>query len=249
MPYYRVHPLPLCTITMPKGYFNYLVFDDCSKRLSVPTYSWLIEGANEPILVDTGCSVKDITDYLGHSKEVEAIAPKDIVTIEDSLAKFGYSTSDIRTIIMTQLHIDHILGASKFPKAKYIVQEEELKFNRNPHPLYARTSTRQIYEGLNIETIRGDTEIVPGVEALFTPGHTPGGQSVAVTTEQGKVVICGMCTIDENFAIEGAIIIPGMHSSPFEAYDSMVKIRKIADTILPLHSQSLQYTESIPQAV
>ena len=246
MQYYKIHPLPLCSITMPKGYFTYMIFDDCSKRLSIPVYSWLIEGASEPILVDVGCSVKDIIDYMGYSKEVENIAPKDILSIEESLAKFSVSTVDIKTIIITQLHIDHILSASKFPNATFIVQEEELKFNRNPHPLYSRTSTKQLYEGLNLETIRGDTEVIPGVEAIFTPGHTPGGQSIAVTTEQGKVVICGMCTIDENFATEGVIIIPGMHSNPFHAYDSMVKIRKIADTILPLHSQSLVHTTSIP---
>jgi len=243
---YRIHPLPLSSLIMPKGYFTYLIFADCAERVRIPTYSWLIEGANEPILVDVGCSAEGILEYMGYSKEVEAIAPKDIVPIEESLAKFGISTLDIKTIIMTQLHIDHILNAKKFPNAKFIVQEEELKFNRNPHPLYARTSMKQLCEGLNFEIIRGDAEVIPGVEVIFTPGHTPGGQSVAVTTEQGKVVICGMCTIDENFDTEGVIIIPGMHSNPFHAYDSMVKIREIADTILPLHSRRLSHTTSIP---
>jgi len=246
MQYCRIHPLPLCSIIMPKGYFTYLIFADCAERVTFPAYAWLIEGANEPILVDVGCSAEGLLKYMDYGKEVEAIAPKEITPIEESLAKFGISTLDIKTIIMTQLHIDHILNAKKFPNAKFIVQEEELKFNRNPHPLYARTSMKQLYEGLNFETIRGDTEVIPGVEVIFTPGHTPGGQSVAVTTEQGKVVICGMCTIDENFATEGEIIIPGMHSDPFQAYDSMVKIREIADTILPLHSQSLVHTTSIP---
>lgn len=247
MQYLKIHPLPMCSIVMPKGYFTYLIFADSSQKVSFPVYSWLIEGADEPILVDVGCSAQEIMEHMGYSKEVEAIAPREIAPIEDSLAKFGLSTLDIKTIIMTQLHIDHILGASKFPNAKFIVQEEELEFNRNPHPMFSRTSTRQLYEGLNLETIRGDTEIIPGVEAIFTPGHTPGGQSVAVTTEQGKVVICGMCTIDQNFTSE-EIIIPGMHSNPLHAYDSMVKIRQIADTILPLHSQSLLNTTSIPQA-
>ena len=246
MQYCRIHPLPLCSITMPKGYFTYLIFADCAKGVSTPVYVWLIEGANETILVVVGCSAEDVIKYVASAQQAEELAPKEIVPIEESLAKFNISTLDIKTVIMTQLHIDHILNVKKFPNAKFIVQEEELKFNRNPHPLYARTSTRQLYEGLNIETIRGDTEIIPGVEVIFTPGHTPGGQSVAVTTEQGKVVICGMCTIDENFADEDVIIIPGMHSNPFHAYDSIVKIRKIADTILPLHSQRLIHTTSIP---
>jgi len=245
---YRIYPLPLCRLTMPKGYFTYLIFADCSEGVSIPVYTWLIEGAEEPILVDVGCSAKEVLKYVASAEQAEELALKDIVPIEESLAGFGISTLDIKTIIMTQLHIDHILNAKKFPNAKFIVQEEELKFNRNPHPLYARTSTKQLCEGLNFETIRGDAEVIPGVEVIFTPGHTVGGQSVAVTTEQGKVVICGMCTIDENFATEGEIIIPGMHSDPFQAYDSMVKIRKIADIILPLHSQRLLNTTSVPQA-
>ncbi len=244
---YRIYPLPLCRLTMPKGYFTYLIFANCSEGVSIPVYTWLIEGAKEPILVDVGCSAKEVLKYAASAQQAKDLALKDIVPIEESLAKFGISTLDIKTIIMTHLHIDHILNAKKFPNAKFIVQEAELEFNRNPHPLYSRTSTRQIYEGLNLETIRGDTEVIPGVEAIFTPGHSPGGQSVAVNTEQGKAVICGMCTIDENFASEGEIIIPGMHSNPFHAYDSMVKIRKIADTILPLHSQRLLHTTSVPQ--
>jgi N-acyl homoserine lactone hydrolase len=246
MPNYKIHPLPLCKITMPKGYFTYLVFGDCADKVSFPIYSWLIEGANEPILIDVGSSAEEILKYMDYSKEVQAIEPKEIVSIEESLAKFGISTQDIKTVIMTQLHIDHILSAKKFPNAKFIVQEEELRFTQNPHPMFARTSMKQLCDEVNLEVIRGDTEVLPGVETLFTPGHTVGGQSVAVTTEQGKVVICGMCTIDENFANEDVIIIPGMHSSPFDAYDSMVKIKKTADTIIPLHSQRVENIACIP---
>lgn len=245
MQYYRIYPLPLCSIKMPKGYFTYLIFADSADMVSIPVCAWLIEGAKEPVLVDVGCSAEELLKYVPSAEVTRNLAPKDIVPIEESLTKFGISTLDIKTIIVTHLHIDHILNAKKFPNAKFIVQEEELRFARNPHPLYARTSTRQLCEGLNFETIRGDAEVITGVEAIFTPGHTVGGQSVAVTTERGKVVICGMCTIDENFTAEGDIVIPGMHSDPFQAYDSMVKIREIADTVLPLHSQRLLHTVSV----
>jgi glyoxylase-like metal-dependent hydrolase (beta-lactamase superfamily II) len=227
---------------MPKGYFTYLMFADCGDRVSFPICAWLIEGVDEPILVDVGCSTGELLRYVASEKEARGLAPQDIVPIEESLAKFGLSTRDIQTVIVTHLHIDHILGAKKFEHAKFIVQEEELKFNNNPHPFYARTSTKELCEGLNFEAIKGDAQVIPGVEALFTPGHTVGGQSVAVTTEQGNVVICGMCTIDENFVPEGDIVIPGMHANPFQAYDSMVKIKEIADTVFPLHSQRLLHS-------
>ena len=50
-----------------------------------------------------------------------------------------------------------------------------------------------------------------GIEVLLTPGHTPGGQSVAVKTEAGKAVITGLCCNKENFLPGGGIIVPGVH--------------------------------------
>ena len=98
---------------------------------------------------------------------------------------------------------------------------------------------------MNFQIIRGDTQIAPGLEAIFTPGHRFGCQSVAVETELGKVLIAGFCSIDENFSEQGDII-PGNHVDPLQAYDSMVKIRKITQTILPLHSRRLLGIKSIP---
>ena len=132
------------------------------------------------------------------------------------------------------------------PIPKFIVQKEELDFTSNPHPLYAQVRCGDFCDVLNFEIVSGDAEIVPGVEVISTPGHSPGGQSVVVHTSKGKALICGMCTIDENFAYGETIIIPGMISDPFKAYDSMVKIRETADIIIPLHSQSHLTTTSIP---
>jgi hypothetical protein len=59
------------------------------------------------------------------------------------------------------------------------------------------------------------------------------------------VVIVGFCSIDENFSETGDIV-PGLHSNLFDAYNSMVKIRKMADIILPAHSQRVLGIKSIP---
>jgi glyoxylase-like metal-dependent hydrolase (beta-lactamase superfamily II) len=206
----------------------------------------LILGAEEPILVDVGCSANDFSKEVSTPQLLKEIAPQEVISIEESLEKFDLSPKDIKTIILTQLHVDHILNAKKFPNAKFILQKEELEFTMNPHPLYAKVRCGDFCDVLNFEIISGDTEIVPGVEVIFTPGHSPGGQSVVVGTRKGKALICGMCTIDENFADEETVIIPGMISDPFKAYDSMVKISETADIILPLHSQSLFNTISVP---
>jgi glyoxylase-like metal-dependent hydrolase (beta-lactamase superfamily II) len=98
---------------------------------------------------------------------------------------------------------------------------------------------------LNLETVNGDREIFPGVEVIFTPGHTPGTQSVSIATEEGKKVICGFCSLDDNFSDKGDIV-PGIHSDIFKAYDSMVRVRGLGGTIIPLHSERFLNVESIP---
>ena len=238
--FHKIHPIPICRLTVEKGGFLFLHMKEYGKKVSIPVYVWLIEGGGESILVDTACTAEDFSKYTLYAEELEDISP-----IEEALPKAGVSLSDIKTIIITHLDADHILNIRKFPNARLIVQEEEMSFARNPHPFFANKYHQHLYEGLDWETVRGDKEIIPGVEVMFTPGHTAGGQSIAVTTERGKVVIPGLCSIDENYDTE-VVSIPGMHFDPIKAYDSVVRIRKMADVVLPTHSQSLLGTESFP---
>jgi glyoxylase-like metal-dependent hydrolase (beta-lactamase superfamily II) len=41
--------------------------------------------------------------------------------------------------------------------------------------------------------VRGDQEIMPGIELLLTPGHTIGLQSVAVNTAKGTAIVASDC--------------------------------------------------------
>lgn len=80
---------------------------------------------------------------------------------------------------------------------------------------------------------------------LYSPqGHTSGSQSAAIAIEPGRVVIPGLCSIDENYSTD-EVSIPDMHFDPFQAYESVVRIKRMADIVLPTHSQSLVHTKSI----
>lgn len=236
----KIHPIPICRITSDKGGFLFLQMNEYGKKITFPVYVWLIEGGDEPILVDTACTAEEFWKYTLYAKDLEDIEP-----IEEALPRHGVSLSDIKTIIITHLDADHILNMRKFPNARFIVQEEEMNFALNPHPFFAKKYTPHLYEGINWETVNGDKEIIPGVEVIFTPGHTAGSQSVAVDTAQGKMVIPGLCSVDENYDSD-VVSIPDMHFDPFKAYASVVKIREIADRVLPTHSQRLVDTVTIP---
>jgi len=95
--------------------------------------------------------------------------------------------------------------------------------------------------GLNFEVIEGDKEIVEGVRVLFTPGHSAGGQSVVIDTAKGTAIISGFCCIRENFEPPEPlkemvpIILPGIHLNPIELYDNVLKVKSLADILIPIH--------------
>jgi hypothetical protein len=59
------------------------------------------------------------------------------------------------------------------------------------------------FVNLNLELLEGDGNILDGINVVFTPGHTPGGQSVAVDTPEGLAVITGFCCSLEKFSPTG----------------------------------------------
>jgi glyoxylase-like metal-dependent hydrolase (beta-lactamase superfamily II) len=127
------------------------------------------------------------------------------------------------------------------------MQEEEWIFAQAPHPLQSQYYPRELFTGWNKRLIRGDYEIFPGISILHTPGHTPGTQSLAVDTDKGKVVIPGFCCTGHTFE-DPATVLPPNH--PFahwevfapaiavdlsQAYNSALRVKSIADVMLPLH--------------
>ncbi len=87
---------------------------------------------------------------------------------------------------------------------------------------------------------------------IHTPAHTEGGTSVAIDTESGKAVITGFCCIMENFnpppsikGMEMDVIPPGTHVNVYEAYDILIKIRDMADILLPFHEPKFASVDTI----
>ena len=239
---YRIHPLPTVKIYSDKGLFTYL--SGYGEKIWSPVYSFYIEGAKETILVDTGISAEEMKKYAKFATRAE-----DIIPFEIALSKFGLKPEDIDIVIQTHLHSDHCLNTRKCKNARVIVQEEELNFALNPHPLYAGVYQRHWYEGLNFETINGDREIVPGIDAVFLPGHTKGTQGVLMDTQKGRTVIAGFCSLDENFGdknnMASPIVLPGICIDPLKAYESIMKVKKIADYIIPIHSDRFLNVDAI----
>jgi N-acyl homoserine lactone hydrolase len=232
MPEFKIYSLPIMKLTDSHRRLMYL--SGIVEPDAFYAFIFYIEGPRQKILVDAGGSVEAILK--------RGLPAEHISLPAEALKNVGVSPADIDLVICTHLHIDHNALGHSYQRARFIVQKKELEAALNPHPIEAPIfPPREYFVDLDYETIDGDTEVVAGIKILFTPGHTSGGQSVEIDTEKGKVIISGLCTTRNNFWPQKLdprsmpVIPPSIHLDIREAYDSLLRIKREADVIIPLH--------------
>src|SRR5438445_1484056 len=147
--------------------------------LGIPVHGFLVKHPGGAGLVDTGYGtlLELIKDY----RPVNA-------SVAEALHKHDVDPSDIRWIINSHLHFDHCGQNAVFPQAPLYVQRAEYERRHR----YADTPKAWLdYAGARYELLDGEREIVPGVQVLTTPGHTPGHQSIEVETTTGPSLLTG----------------------------------------------------------
>lgn len=192
------------------------------KKYKCVARSMLVETDEDNILIETGCGeVPDAT-----VKEYN-IQRKD--TLIEELERAGHSTNDIDTVINTHLHFDHCGWNRAFKKAKFIVQRSELDYARNPHKFQKGGYYKPSFEGLDYELIQGDYRVAEGVVVLFTPGHSPGHQSVVVSWLGKSIVFCGDTgAVAENILKRNVI---GITTDPVKCLESIDRLRSVPDAL------------------
>jgi N-acyl homoserine lactone hydrolase len=249
----RIRPVTLCRVQADKGTMTYLTY--YGEKIWRPYIFFIIEGAGQNILVDTAIHAEDYKAYHPGCRNLPFEALK---TFEDALSEVSLQPDDIDLVIQTHLHMDHCFNTRKCRNATVLVQEEELRYAEAPHPIFSWLYKKSLLQGLKFETVRGRKEIIPGIEVIPVPGHSPGCQAVSVDTEAGKAVITGFCCIEENFfpaedikervsPFAGyPVIIPGIHYDALRAYESVLQIKELADIVIPMHEPELMGIETIP---
>lgn len=124
-----------------------------------------------------------------------------------NLAAAGIDTKAIDTIIISHYHGDHINGVLKadgslaFPNAEILVPAPEHKFWMNdsemsrasqPRVVAGFKNVRRVISGevlKRVRTYEWDKEVIPGVTAIGTPGHTPGHTSHVVSSGTKSVYV------------------------------------------------------------
>jgi glyoxylase-like metal-dependent hydrolase (beta-lactamase superfamily II) len=115
----------------------------------------------------------------------------------------GIDPSKVETIIITHFHPDHISGlmakdtnAAIFPNAQIHVPAAEYRFWTNPATTAGAAKRIQaVFPGWrNIRQFEGEVEVVPGIRAVNTVGHTPGHTSYHMSSGNQQLIVLGDVT-------------------------------------------------------
>ena len=198
-----------------------------------------------PIVVNTGAKLAVIDTGNGEAAyRASQGANGQFLT---NLAAAGIDANTVDTVIISHYHGDHINGLLKidnslaFPNAEILVPTPEHKYWMDDGEL-SRASTPRI-EGLfknvrrvmrgevlkRLRTYEWDQEVIPGVTAVGTPGHSPGHTCHIVTSGTSKVYVQGDLTHAPFLFVRN----PGWH--PFFDHDPMqaeAMRRKVYDMLV-----------------
>jgi len=209
-------------------------------KVDAASIVYVIKGAKENIIVDSGVSDPEWAEKYHHYKVIQN------QDLAEGLKKVELHCDEVDVVICTHLHWDHCFNNDQFKNARIIVQKDEIRYAIDPLPMHALIYESQLIKMRppwlkaieNIEIIDGDMEISPGIDIIKIPGHTPGFQGVNVKTVKGNYLIASdFCPLFDNW--EGAPplkhIVSPIHVDLKDYYDSFEKVEKIADFVLPGH--------------
>ncbi len=152
-------------------------------------FVWVIRNKEHLLLVDTGF------DEAMAAKRGRRLVRKPAA----ALALLGVEANDVREIVITHLHNDHVGTFFDFPNAVFHVQDREMAYVTGRHMTQERL--RRPYEADHAAGMvrlafdervvfhDGDGQIAPGVSLHRIGGHSAGLQSVRVRTKRGWVVV------------------------------------------------------------
>jgi glyoxylase-like metal-dependent hydrolase (beta-lactamase superfamily II) len=157
--------------------------DDVDRQVRVPIPAYLIETAEERILVDAGLNPAAVDDPARHYGRPDALG-----LFRFELEKSVGEQVDLATItrvVLTHLHFDHAGGLALLPSSvPIVVQRREWESGHDRAAVEENFYMPVDYEAAarQITLVDGDHDLLGegSIRLLLTPGHTPGHQSVRV---------------------------------------------------------------------
>jgi glyoxylase-like metal-dependent hydrolase (beta-lactamase superfamily II) len=180
--------------------------EEALRQLNLPTaqvmtpYTCLyIDTGEHRVLVDTGAGnlgahAAQVFPGLDHSTSVTGL-------LLENLRASGVEPSDVDTVIITHAHPDHVGGTLNetgeliFSNAHYFISQDEWEFwtsdaATTKAPAIMVDTARRNLEPLEdrLTLVEDPSEIVPGVRAIATSGHTPGHIALSIALDGERLL-------------------------------------------------------------
>ncbi len=210
------------------------------QMIEAPILAYLIETANGRILYDVGCDHRKIHDPALRARhynpqEFAFGAPEmsEEQRIPAHLARLGLTPADVDLIFIGHLHFDHAGGLKELRRcgcgAEIHVQQAEVDAARHDPAVFPDDLLDDAGKALQFRHLTGEYTVVPGVQAVATPGHTAGHMSLWIELPQGRPVLLAgdAADLQENLDDE---VAPGncWQGRYHEAEASIRKLKRLA---------------------
>ena len=210
-----------------------------ARDIKIPINMWVLDHPKGLVVYDTGNNVA-ISDGACESHwaagSCDFLKPdqKRADVIDKQLEKLGYKVEDVKIVITSHSHLDHIGNIEMFPNAIHVLQKKEIyqawwpeKFQRasNAHVMADYDDAREF----NYHFLDGDYDLFGdgSVIVLSTPGHTFGHQSVKVKLPETGTVILTQDAIWMEENLEGHPA--GLNYSILDYFDSVERLKMMSD--------------------
>lgn len=172
--------------------------------VALPLQCFLIEHSDGPVLFDSGIDPAILSDprYIEQAigrfllRRIFRLHLTEQDRIDHVLKTAGVAASDIRTVVISHLHFDHVGGIARVPQADLLVSAREWAILSEPRPeqewilrqhieipsakwkqITFEPTDDPLFEGFDgIHDVAGDGSMI----LLPTPGHTPGSLSMLI---------------------------------------------------------------------
>jgi glyoxylase-like metal-dependent hydrolase (beta-lactamase superfamily II) len=168
---------------------NFIGGDPHDGPMPLDYFVWLLRGDGREIVVDTGFSA--------------AMALKrgrqHLRCPTEGLRLLGVDCREVKDVVITHLHYDHVGNFDLFPAATLHLQELEMQYATGRYMCEecfrgafevedVVGMVRRVYAG-RVRFHDGDAELCPGISLHLIGGHTMGLQALRVATRRGWVVL------------------------------------------------------------
>ena len=169
------------------------MFTDSKSGIQTAVNAFLVNTGTHLVLVDAGTA--------------QCFGPT-LGAIKSNLRAAGYQPEQVDTILLTHLHPDHACGISDqgkaaFPNATVYVSKADgdywlsreiaLKAPKDAQPMFkmAQDAVAPYAEQGKLKLYSTGEQLLPGLEVIATPGHTPGHTSYLFSSGGQKLLLWG----------------------------------------------------------